>query len=88
MLFVYFLFVTYRNHSEGGVDHSCSDCCVDRLGHTCSLKDPSGVVKHLHSMMSHQEQELDRLIFLATWGQLAANMFPIYTASIISIHLE
>ncbi len=42
--------VTYRNHREGGVDHSCSDGGIDGLRHTCSLKDPSRVVKHLRGV--------------------------------------
>lgn len=40
-------FRTYRDHRERSVDHSCTNSCVDRLGHACSLKDPSRVVKHL-----------------------------------------
>lgn len=43
---------TYGDHSEDGVDHAGTDRGIHGLGHPRSLKDPSGVVKHLQRRTS------------------------------------
>lgn len=67
--------MTYRNHGEDGVDHSCSNGRVDRLGDTCSLKDPSRVVKHLTKKTQLRDQRLVELIELPEIGRGAQAPF-------------
>lgn len=54
--------VTYRDHSEGSVDHSCTNGSIDRLGHSRSLKNASWVVEHL-KMTGHTEHSFVHVSF-------------------------
>lgn len=38
---------TYRNHSEDGINHACTNSGVDRLLDTCILEDSCRVIEHL-----------------------------------------